>query len=154
MKVFIILTIVWLTYALKIHQSTTTLPNEKVSGLYLQNELEQVTFSNSFTTCVRFNYNSFARAGSGRYANIFQIPNLKSTKSFFYLYAGYMGTWLFLGQYEKNAYSNWVVREPYDLEHKTIWLINTWHHLCFAFDHQKSSVVLVKVNFIHQSSNP
>ena len=154
MKVFLILTFVGLTYALKVHQSTTTLPNEKVSGLYLQNELEQVTYSNSLTACVRFNYNSFAKPGSGRYANIFQVPNLHSTKSFFFASAGYLGTWLYFGLYDKNAYSNWVVREQYDLEYKTIWIINTWHHVCFAFDHQKSSVVLVKVNFIHQSSNP
>ena len=152
MKVSIILTILGLTSALKVHRSTTTIPNKKVSGLHLQNELEQVTYSNSLTACTRFNYHSFGKSGSGRYANIFQFPNPKTTRSFFYLSAEYLGTWLHFGRYDKNASSNWVVREPYDLEYKTIWIINTWHHVCFAFNHKKSSVVLVKVTFIHQSS--
>ena len=136
---------------IKIYRSTLQIFDENsLSGLHYSNYQNFLTFSNSFSACIRFNYKRLAGSFAYGRSRIFHFPNQNFRETFFKAFVGlsaeYPGTWFHLGNYERNnSYSNWILLEPPNSH--DIWSAYKWHHLCFSFAKSKSLVTLVKVSY-------
>ena len=148
------MSLVFLLFALKFtnalysYKSTLSLleANHKISGLHLlkNDELSNTNYSNSFSTCIRFNYN---RLGIGNEARIFDYAwPAGSARPFLYMYARYPQSWMSFGHYENpTAFTGLILSEN---QIYNIWATQRWHHLCLAFDKANWGIRIVKVSHI------
>ena len=133
--------------ALKIYQSNISYQDENVvSGLYYKKEIEQnVIFSQSLTTCVRFN---FKRLRDSSRIIVIRNSNSQIYPDFLRMYARYPQTWINFGNHEHGIGSkaSWILRDPATNSY-LIWRTNKWHHICFSYSKSNSFVSFVKVRY-------
>ena len=129
--------------ALNVYQSSLTLTEaqNQLSGLYFLNTAQPSKYSNSLSTCIRFNYK---RLGSGNEARVFAFDWPGSARNLLYFYARYPHTWMSLGLYENStAFGGYIIGES---DKYIVWAPQRWHHICLSYDKQTAKISLVKVS--------
>ena len=147
MLLIILLLLFRICFSLKVYHSQ--LPIESKSGLsglkYLKEQQNSIIFSNSFTICSRFNFKKL-----GNTARLFEIqPSNNSEANFLWLSISYPWTWFGFGNSDKKLngkgfYSSWLLQDPITKDFN-IWYTNKWHHVCIAYDSEKSHITFIKV---------
>ena len=137
--------------ALKIYESNVAREGEKIiTGLhYKRGENENPILTNSITTCVRLNLKRLGSVNRPEFSNnpapLIIIPS--SEKNWFlYILAGYPESWIILENYNygNNFYIFKVLLDPVS-DSYLIWKLYTWHHICFSYSEQNSTIRFVKV---------
>ena len=95
--------------------------------------LQQTSFEQGISICARFNYSQLLHSESWVY--YFGKHDWSNHAGFS---TGYHGTFLTFWNI------NWIVKDL-NPESFQIWTANRWHHTCFSFDRNLSSVKFVKV---------